>query len=93
MGAAVVWLIGLFGAMGIGGIGALLLLGFLILPAFMGFLMTLAFLGTWKGLAVNIAFLLLGIYVNPWLFWGWFLFLSLIGMFVLFLEARNILSV
>jgi len=55
--------------------------------------MTLAFLGTWKGLAVNIAFFLLGIYVNPWLFWGWFLFLSLIGMFVLFLEARDILSV
>jgi len=80
MGALLVVAIGLLG----GGVG-FVLIGFVLLPAFIGFMISLDAFGKWKGIAMNVLIFLLGVHVNPWIFWGWFLFLSAIGLLVLFL--------
>ncbi len=69
----------------LGGGAGFVLIGFVLLPAFIGFMISLDALGKWKGIALNVLVFFLGVHVNPWIFWGWFFFLSALGLLVLFL--------
>jgi len=60
-----------------------------VIPAFVGFVTVLAFVGLWRGLAINVAFALLGYLIGPWILWMWFFLLSVIGFLMVWITISN----
>ncbi len=62
-----------------------------VIPAFVGFITVLAFLGVWRGVAINVLSGLFGYLISPWIFWGWFFILSLVGFLTVWMTVSNTL--
>ncbi len=58
-------------------------------PAFIGFITPSALIGVRWSLALSILSALLGHFVSPWIFWGWFIILSLLGLFMGYITLAN----
>ena len=71
------------------GLEWLFLLLIFTVPAFVGFITVLAFVGVWRGLAINVALALLGYLISPWIFWIWFLLLSVVGLIMAWVTVSN----
>jgi len=73
----------------VSGLEWLFLLLIFTVPAFVGFITVLAFVGVWRGLVINVALALLGYLISPWIFWIWFLLLSVVGLIMAWVTVSN----